>query len=136
MNRRRGERGSATVELVLLAPLFTMLLAFVLLVGRVQSSRADVEGVAHSAARSITLSRKPETAAATARANAAATLHEGSTTCGTMGWSAAIDNDSVTITVTCTIDLAAASILPVPSTYSVEGSATEVFDHYTEGHTR
>ena len=70
MSRVSGERGSAAVELVILAPIFTMLLAAVIVVGRVQSSRADVEGVAHSAARSITLSRNPEVAVGEAHAAA------------------------------------------------------------------
>lgn len=129
------ERGSATVELVLLAPVFTMLLAFVVLVGRVESSRADIEGVAHSAARSITLSRTPGVAATQARLDATKALHEGSTTCRTMGWDLTMNGEAVTVTITCTIDLAAASILPVPATQSVSASATEVFDQYREGAT-
>lgn len=132
MTGHRSDRGSATVELVLLAPVFTMLLAFVILVGRVEISRADIEGVAHSAARAITLSRQPDAAAAQARSDAAATLHEGSTTCRHMGWTLVDTSGSATVTITCTIDLAAASILPVPASYTVSASATEVFDHYRE----
>ena len=45
MTGHAADRGSATVELVLLAPVFTMLLAFVILAGRVETSRADIEGV-------------------------------------------------------------------------------------------
>ena len=132
MSRAATDSGSATVELVLLAPVFTMLLAFVVIVGRVESSRADIEGVAHSAARSITLSRTPDVAAAQAHADAAAALHEGSTTCRTMGWDLAMNTNTVTVTITCTIDLTAESILPVPGTQRVSASATEVFDHYRE----
>lgn len=133
MTRLDAERGSAAVELVVLAPVFMMLLAFVVLVGRVQASRADVEGVAHSAARSITLSRSPETAAGEAQAAAEASLRVGSATCRSMGWDLALSDEAVTVTISCTIDLAAASILPVPATQTVSASSTEVIDRFREG---
>lgn len=132
MTRVRGERGSATVELVVLAPIFTMMLAFVILVGRVQSSRADVEGVAHSAARSISMSRNPSSAANEAQTAAAASLRVGSATCRSMGWDVAVSEERVTVAISCTIDLAAASILPVPATQTVSASSTEVFDQFVE----
>lgn len=133
MTRLRSDGGSVAVELVVLAPIFTMLLAFVVLVGRVQSSRADVEGVAHSAARSITLSRTPDVAAAEARTAAMSSLRVGSATCRSMGWDVALSDDQVTVTISCTIDLAAASILPVPATQTVSASSTEVIDRFREG---
>lgn len=128
-----GERGSAAVELVILAPIFTMLLAAVIVVGRVQSSRADIEGVAHSAARSITLSRDPEAAVGEAHAVATETLRVGSTTCGSMGWDVSLSEETVTVTISCSIDLAAASMLPVPATYTVTASSTEIIDRFREG---
>lgn len=133
MSRVSGERGSAAVELVILAPIFTMLLAAVIVVGRVQSSRADVEGVAHSAARSITLSRTPEAAVGEAHAAATESLRVGSTTCGSMGWAVALSEEAVTVTISCSIDLAAASMLPVPATYTVTASSTEIIDRFREG---
>lgn len=133
MTQFHTERGSAAIELVVLAPIFMMLLAFVVLVGRVQSSRADVEGVAHSAARSITLSRTPDAAAGEARAAATASLRVGSATCRSMGWDVALSDEQVTVTISCTIDLAAASILPVPASQTVSASSTEVVDRFREG---
>lgn len=132
MRRPAEDSGSATVEVALLAPVFVMLLALVVLVGRVQSSRADIEGVADGAARTISLSRTPRTAVAAAKADAAASLHVGSTTCRNIGWDAAVTADHVTVTITCTIDLASASIVPVPSHYTVSATATEVIDQFRE----
>jgi Flp pilus assembly protein TadG len=126
------DRGSATIEVALLAPVFTMLLALVVLVGRVESSRADIEGVADGAARSISLSRSPRAAVANAKADAEASLHVGSATCRTMGWDAEVSAGSVTVTIACTIDLSAASILPVPSHDTVRATATEVIDQFRE----
>jgi Flp pilus assembly protein TadG len=132
LSPRIGDRGSATIEVALLAPVFTMLLALVVLVGRVESSRADVEGVADGAARSISLSRSPLAASATAKADAQASLHVGSSSCRTMGWDAVVTPESVTVTIACTIDLSAASILPAPSHYTVSATATEVIDRFRE----
>jgi Flp pilus assembly protein TadG len=133
VNRRAvGDRGSATVEIVLLAPVFLLLLAFVILAGGVESSRADVEGVAHASARAISLSRTPAAAIDTARSNAASSLGVGSSTCRHMGWAVHLDATEVTVTVRCSVDLSAASALPVPGSITVAASATEVFDHYRE----
>ncbi len=52
MRRPRADRGSATVELVLLAPVFALLFAFVVAVGRAQSGHAEVEAAASGAVRS------------------------------------------------------------------------------------
>ena len=55
----RDDRGSASVELAILAPLVGILLLAVVVVGRVQVARADVEGAARSAARELALARDP-----------------------------------------------------------------------------
>jgi hypothetical protein len=109
-----------------------MLLALGVLVGRVESSRADIEGVADGAARSISLSRSTRAAAAGAKADAEASLHVGSSTCRTMGWDVEVSAGRVTVTVACTIDLSAASILPVPAHDTVRATATEVIDRFRE----
>jgi Flp pilus assembly protein TadG len=132
MSQPTAERGSATIEVALLAPVFTMLLALVVLVGRVESSRADIEGVADGAARAISLSRSPRAAVASAKSEAESSLRVGSSTCRAMGWVAEVSPGSVTVTVACTIDLSAASILPVPSHYTVRATATEVIDRFRE----
>jgi Flp pilus assembly protein TadG len=128
----RADRGSVTVELVLAAPVFALLLAFVVTVGRTQSSRADVEAAAHTAARTLTLSRQPRAAIAQARADAEATLPVGSATCRTMGWDAQLSAERAVVTVSCMIDLSDAAMLPVPASYTVFATAEEVFDVHRE----
>jgi Flp pilus assembly protein TadG len=128
----RRDRGSATVELVILAPVFAMLLAFVVLVGRVEAGRANVDGVAHSAAREITIARNPAAAINSARASAAASLHAGSPQCRTMGWRVALTAADATVEVSCTVDLAGTGLLPVPGTMKVRGRSTEVVDRLRE----
>jgi Flp pilus assembly protein TadG len=135
MNRTREvheDRGSVTVELVIVAPVFALLLAFVVTVGRTQSSRADVEAVAQAAARAITLSREPDAAIPAARADAEASLPVGTATCRSMGWDASVTAERAVVTVSCTIDLSAAGMLPVPASYTVSATADEVFDVHRE----
>ncbi len=129
---RSGERGSASVELAILTPLFGVLLAVVVLFGRVQNARADVEAAARSAARSLSLARTPEAAVAAVSSTASATLGEGRASCRDLTVAPQITAESVTVTLTCVVDLADAGILPVPGSMSVSGSATEVVDQLRE----
>ncbi|MGH9187783.1 MAG: TadE/TadG family type IV pilus assembly protein, partial [Acidimicrobiales bacterium] len=121
-----GERGSVTVELAILTPLFAMLLAFVVLAGRVQSGRADVEAAARAAARTISLSRDTASAVDVARQDAESMLRVGSPTCTSMGFNPIVSGVEVTVEVSCVLDLAAASMLPVGPSFTVTGSATEI----------
>jgi Flp pilus assembly protein TadG len=126
------ERGSATVELVILAPVFGLLLALVVVAGRVGAARADVDGVAHSAAREIALARNPSGASGPARAEAAASLHEGSALCRSMAWRAEITAAAVTVSISCSVDLSGAALLPLPGSMTVSGTSTEVIDRFRE----
>lgn len=130
--RARGERGSATVEVVLLTPVFVALLALVVLTGRVGARRADVEGVAHRAARTLTLSRDPGRAEPAVQADAATSLTEGSPTCRQMEWRVAYTPEAVTVEVSCLVDLDDTAMLPLPTSLTVTGRATEVIDRYRE----
>lgn len=132
VRERLGDRGAVAVELVVLVPVFALMLAFVLLVGRTQSSRADVEAAAHSAVRSITLSREPGVAAASAREDVAQRLGAGSSSCRSLGWDTTITSDAATVTVSCEVDLSEAALLPVPGTMTVSATSTEMFDRYME----
>lgn len=130
--RRRGERGSVSVELAILAPLFGLLLAAVVLVGRVQSARADIEGAARAAARDLSLARDPDAVLADIRTDAESTLRVGSPTCRTLTFTPTISQDEVSVTLSCEVDLQAAAVLPVPGSMTVSASATEVVDRYRE----
>lgn len=132
MRPRRSERGSVTVELVLLAPLVGILLAAVVLVGRVQSARADLEGAARAAARDLSIARDPPATLEQAEATAAAAVNVGSPTCRSMTFTPTITAADVTVTISCLVDLQAASVLPVPATMTVDAVAREVVDVHRE----
>ena len=55
--RHRGERGSVSVELVLLTPVLVGLLCLTVAFGRIQNARADVEAASRAAARAASIER-------------------------------------------------------------------------------
>ena len=134
MRRRslRDDRGSTSVELVILAPLIGILLLSVVVVGRVQVARADVEGAARSAARQIAIARDPQSAISSAQSGAGASLDVGSPSCRTMTFTSSITEEWVTVTVSCVVDLDDASVLPVPGSMTVTATATEIIDAHRE----
>lgn len=131
----RDDRGSVSVELVILAPLIGLLLVAVVLVGRVQVARADIEGAARSAARDLAIARDPNAAIDLVESSLHSTLDVGTPTCQTLTFTPVVTDHSVTVTVGCTVDLQAATLLPVPATMTLTATATEVIDTYRErGH--
>jgi Flp pilus assembly protein TadG len=129
---RRSDQGSVSVELVVLTPAFALMIALVMLVGRTQASRADVDAAAHAAARSITLSRDPVTAAEIAHEATAERLEVGSPSCRSLGWDVDITPADVTVVVTCDVDLSEAALLPVPGVVSVTATSSEPVDRFRE----
>lgn len=129
---RRDDRGSVSVELVILAPVFGLMIAFVVLVGRTQSSRADVEAAAHAAAREITLAREPDAAIVAARTATAERLNVGSPACRSMSWDAHVTSYEATVTIRCEVDLSEAALIPVPGRFEVSATSSEVLDQHVE----
>lgn len=126
------ERGSASVELVILAPLVALLLAGVVAVGRVQHARADVEAAAAMAARELAMSRDPASRLGAAQAIAAATLDTDGPSCTAVGFHAAIGETTVVVSVSCTVSVQDAALLPLPGSMTVTATASEVRDEWRE----
>ena len=127
--RVAGERGSSSVELVLLAPVFLVILCLVVGLGRVEEARGRVEGAARDAARAASLARTPAAATAAAEAAAEGNLHDAGLACTavavTTDTAAFTPGGTVTATVSCTADLAdlALSGLPGATTLSAAAAA-------------
>ena len=126
------ERGSVSVELAILAPLVGILLAAVVLVGRVQIARADVEGAARSAARELSIARDPYASVEEVRSGLDSTLRVGSPSCRELSFTPTIGTTEVSVTLTCTVDLQEAAVLPVPGSMAISASASEIVDVYRE----
>jgi len=60
---RRGERGSFSLELAVLAPTLLLIVSFIISVGRVTEGRAVAQGAARDAARAATINHNGGVAA-------------------------------------------------------------------------
>jgi Flp pilus assembly protein TadG len=130
--RPRRERGSVSVELVIVAPMIGLLLLALIAVGRVQSTRADVESAARSAARELARSRDPHANVAAVQRSMSMTLDAGSPRCRTLVFEPSIHDATVEVTVSCTTELQETAALPIPLTITIAGHASEVRDIYRE----
>jgi Flp pilus assembly protein TadG len=128
------QRGSASIELVLLTPVLLVLLLLVVAGGRLAGARGAVDAAARDAARAGTIARSPGDARRDALAAAAARLDEGSVGCRDL----TVDVDasdfraggSVAVTVTCSVDLGDLTLLRVPGARDITSHAVEPVDAF------
>jgi Flp pilus assembly protein TadG len=119
-----------SVELVLLTPLFLLVIALLVLCGRVTDVRLQAASLAHQAARAASAQPDPRRA----RGAADAVLAQPGTRCPHPV--AAVDTNSwapggtVTVTVTCTPDLAALTLLPIRDAVPISASFISPIDRF------
>ncbi|WP_331717319.1 TadE/TadG family type IV pilus assembly protein [Yinghuangia sp. ASG 101] len=130
----RDERGSATVELVLLVPLLVLILLFVVAVGRFASARGLVDDAAHQAARAASLTRNATAAEQAAYDAAHAALAGAGVTCTslavTVDTKAFTPGGRVRVAVSCTVSLAEMSALGLPGHRTLHGEASSILDEH------
>lgn len=140
---RRGlvkDRGSASVETVIIAPAFVLFIGLLVFAARMGMAHQSVEAAAFEAARSASLARTATEARAASQAGASATLANQSLRCQSTnvsvdlaGFAAPIGTaGSVQATVTCVVDLSSVSLPGVPGTRVVTATATSPIDTYRE----
>ena len=131
---RADDRGSGTVELPVIGVfVFVPLLLLCIFVGRMHAGQGAVESAARHAARTISLARDPAAAVGVAQSDAATTVRAGSPRCLEMGMSHTVATDRVTVTITCTVDLSEATLLPVvPGVQTVSATVVEPRDRHRE----
>lgn len=129
-----NDRGSASLELVLVTPVLLLMLVFVVFLGRLAQARGDVDRAARDAARAASIARSPDDAASQGRQAAALTLTSGGVSCRQLDVS--IDTSkfdaggTVSATVTCTVDLADVAELTVPGSRTLSSTFAEPVDTY------
>ena len=135
--RAAGDRGSLTLEMVVLAPGLLLLLSFAIFVGRVTTAGQAVEQAAAAAARTASIARTAGTAQSTATEAARTTLAQQNIVCvnttvtvDTSGFTRAVGTTAtVTTTVTCVLDLS--SLGPgIPGTRTLSGTSVSPLDTY------
>ena len=136
---RDGDRGSATLELVVWAPGLLLLIGMLLVAGRISNAHGAVEQAAVEAARSASIARTPQAARTQALASARESLtHQGiqctsvTVTVDTTGFAAQPGTPAVvTATVSCPVRLADLT-LPVPGTRTVTSTSASSLDTFRE----
>lgn len=131
---RRDDRGAATTELVLLTPVLIIMLLFVVALGRIASTRQDVDAAARDAARAAANARSPAAARADGTTAAEASLTEQGITCRSL--TVTVDTavfragGTVTAAVSCTVDLADLTSLSIPASRTITATFTAPIDQY------
>ena len=131
---RGGERGSAAVEITLLAPLLVIMWLFVVFLFRVTEAQAVISDAAHQAARAASIAQNPAAATAQARQAADTALSGRGLACQhftvSVGLAGFRPGGTVRATVTCTTGLSGLALLEVPGSHTLSASFTSVIDTY------
>lgn len=131
---RPNERGSASVELVLLTPVLVGLLCLTVAFGRVQNARADVEASARDAARAASVERSAVNTRSAGERAARAGLNGRGYECTQLQVN--VDTTefaadaTVTATVTCTLQLSDVTGLGIPMKRTLTAQFSEPIDRY------
>ena len=135
------DRGSATLELVVLGPGLLAVLSAVLVAGRFEAAAGAVEQASAAAARAASLTRNSAAIQDASRQAAAATLDQhdlhctnldvvAETTLSSADAAGAVSAGETAVTVRCTLDLAAVSLPGVPGSRRISGRSVSVLDYY------
>ena len=140
MTTRRAwrDRGSATIEAVILAPAFLLFVGLIIGAGRVAIAHQSVEAAAAEAARTASVARTAGQARADATSSAEHTLVNQGLQCATLtvavdttGFATPVGTPArVTATVVCVVSLADLSVPGMPGTLRVEATVGSPLDTY------
>jgi Flp pilus assembly protein TadG len=128
------DRGSVTVELVVLAPVVLALLLFTVGLGRIEDAQGQVDGAARDAARAASMASDAATAGNDARRAAAADMAGTSLDCrnltvdvDTSGFRAGGD---VVVRVACTADLSDLAVSGLPGSKTLTAASAAPIETY------
>jgi Flp pilus assembly protein TadG len=135
--RRRDDAGNAVVEAAILAPLFVVFLAALLVAMRIQHGSAAVSQAAADAARHASIARTAAQARTDATASALATLRDKGLHCtprvtlDLSGFRRSLGhNGAVTAHVTCTVQLRDVALPGMPGSRTVTKTHRSPIDPY------
>ncbi len=135
---RRTERGSAAIETAIGVPAFLLFIALVIGAGRVAIARQAVGAAASEGARSASIARTRSSADHDAAASATAALANQQLQCvttqvvvDTSGFATPVgDAASVSVTVTCIVNLTDIAVPGLPGTVPITVTMTSPLDTY------
>lgn len=132
-----NERGSAAVEVAVIAPAFIFLMLLVVFAGKVSEADANVTRAASEGARAASLRQHPDDATNDAALAVTANLDAAGVPCVELD--TIVDTTdlrpggTVTVTIACTASMADVTLLGVPGTRTFTATAIEVVDTYRGG---
>lgn len=136
--RPRGDRGSTTLEAVIIMPTFMLFVALIIAAGRVQMARQSVDAAAVEAARAASISRTSGEAQSRASAGGNQALTNQGLRCtstsvsiDTSGYSVPVGTPaSVSATIVCILDVSDVAIPGLPGSLTITRSASSPLDTY------
>lgn len=139
IRRLRSDRGSATLELAVLAPALLLLLCLAVLGGRTYTAHNAVQQAAADAARAASLAGSRSVAVSTATTAARNQLSQQGLQCtptvtvNSSGFNVRVGTAaSVSTTVNCAVQVGDLFIPGVPGTKTVSATVTSPLDTYRE----
>ncbi|WP_065569689.1 hypothetical protein [Microbacterium oleivorans] len=140
LTKLRDDRGSAGLEIVILAPALLGFLVLLAAAGRLSLAGNAVESAASAAAREASLARNAAEAQAAAEDMARVAMAQSDVNCtdlevsiDTSGLATAIGTTGqVSARVTCTVELSDAALIGMPGTRDLSGTAISPVDAYRE----
>ena len=132
------DRGSATIEMAVLAPALLALLGLVIVAGRISTAGSAVEQAAASGARAASIARDARAAQSAAERSARDSLRDQGVTCqpltssvDTRGFAVAVGSpSSVTVSVRCVVALADLAVPGMPGQRIVTSQMTSPIDRF------
>lgn len=132
------ERGSASIEAVIVLPAFLLFVSLIIAAGRVQLAHQSVDAAAAEAARAASIARTPHEAQAHATASGQQALANQGLACtrtevvvDTSGFAVPVGIPAaVSATVVCEVDLAGVAIPGLPGTITIIGTMQSPLDTF------
>lgn len=138
--RRRDERGSAAVEAVIGVPAFVLFVGLIICGGRVAAAHQSLQSAAAGAARAASIARDAHTATTDAIQAATLSVSDQGLNCrrvrvtvNTAGFAKqAGQPGTVTVTVSCLLDLSDLSVPAVPGTRTLSATMSSPIDTWRQ----
>lgn len=138
--RTHRDRGSATLEIVIVFPAMLLVLAGIVAAGRIALAQQAVQSVAYDTARAASIARDAASARSSAQQVAALSITSNNLNCTphtvnltTNGFSAPVGATAVVdTTIVCTVRLSDIALPGIPGDVTITRSATSPIDTYRE----
>lgn len=131
-DRGRPDRGSAPVELVMVAPALMLITGLVIGFGRIEQANLSATGTAAAAARAASLARTPAAAESAARAMAETDRRSCPSPSVTVDTAAFRTGGVVTVTVVCRPSLADLTAIGLPGHIRLASTMASGIDQWRE----